>query len=57
LADLFAYLALRHAGRKLQNWEEQPSGMLRRLLQNAIAADDFPVLGRKAFDAFEKAGP
>ena len=49
LADLFAYLSQRYARKKLENWSEEPSGLLRRLLRNAIASDDFPFLGEKAF--------
>ena len=57
LADLFAYLAQRYARRKLENWSEEPSGLLRRLLRNAIASDDFPFLSEKAFAEWNSTFP
>jgi hypothetical protein len=57
LADLFAYLAQRYAKRKLANWNEEPSGLLRRLLRNAIASDDFPFLSERAFGEWNTTFP
>jgi hypothetical protein len=57
LADLLAYLAQRYARRKLENWSEEPSGLLRRLLRNAIASDDFPFLSEKAFAEWNSTFP